>query len=69
MTRKLVLLISMGALAFGAGAPGAMAKSSALPKARPNVVSSHCANAGNKKAITKKVLPAAVVPSHTTLPK
>jgi hypothetical protein len=71
MTRKLVLLISIGAMALGAGVPGAVARSSALPKTRANVVSSHSANAGAKKAITRtgRVLPTAVVPSHTTLAK
>ena len=67
MTRKLVLLVSMGALALGAGVPSAMAKSAALPKARTNAISSHSVNSASKQAITKKVRPTAVVAPRSVL--
>jgi hypothetical protein len=68
MTRKLVLLVSIGALAFGAGVPSAMATSStARSKGRANVISSHSVSGSPKTAISKKkVLPTAVVPPNTT---
>ena len=66
MTRKLVLLVSIGALAFSAGVPSAMAtSSSARNNRRANAISSHSVS-GSKTAISKKkVLPTAVVPPNT----
>jgi hypothetical protein len=66
MKTKVVLLVSLWALALGAGVPNAMAKSGTVGAnaRKPEAVS----KGAKANARTSKVQPKAAVPSHTLRP-